>query len=347
MDGSFRNRLVGGFIALLVVILGGTIGYWLIGRHSGVEWKWGDCVYMTVITVTTVGYGEVLPDMEHVPYARGFTIGLLVFGTGVLVYFASTITAFIVEGDLKRVLANRRLQRRIKKMKDHIVVCGAGSTGRSIIEELIKIQTPVVAIDRNGDELREIAEKYPKAEYTFLAGDATDDDVIANANLTAARGMVAALSADKDNLYLCVAARQAAPHLRIIARCAEVNHIEKLKRAGADSVVSPNFIGGMRMVAEMIRPQVVRFLDDMMRDKRAAYRVEEVTIGTASDLSGKSLRDADLRGKFGMGIIACRGLSDDVWTYNPEPTQKLSGGMVLVVVGSAEQVAKLRDAVKA
>src|SRR5699024_8300503 len=132
--------------------------------------------------VTTVGYGEVLPDMEHTPWARSFTMGLLVFGTGVLVYFASTITGFIVEGELKRVFLSTRLQRRIRKMKDHIIVCGAGSTGRAIIEELLKTEHPVVAIDRNGDELREIADKYSRAQYTFLVGDATDDDVIANAN---------------------------------------------------------------------------------------------------------------------------------------------------------------------
>jgi voltage-gated potassium channel len=228
-------------------------------------------------------------------------------------------------------------------MKDHIVVCGAGSTGRSIIEELIKTQTPVVAIDRNGDELREIAEKYPKAPFTFLVGDATDDDVIVNANLGTARGLVAALSQDKDNLYLVVAARQSGPQLRIVARCAEVSHIEKIKRAGADAVVSPNFIGGMRMVSEMVRPQVVRFLDDMMRDKRAAYRVEEVTIGPGSSLAGESLRDANIRGKFGMSVIAVRDVSADVWTYNPEPDHQLRAETVLVVVGSAEQVAKLRE----
>jgi voltage-gated potassium channel len=343
MDGSFRNRLVGGFLALMTVIAGGTIGYWSIGQYHGVEWQWFDCLYMTVITVTTVGYGETLPGMETVPYARGYTIALLVFGTGTLVYFASTITAFIVEGELKRVLAHRQLQRRIRKMKDHIVVCGAGTTGRSIIQELIKTETPVVAIDRNIDELREIAEKWPKASFTFLVGDATDDDVIVNANLPAARGLVAALAGDKDNLYLCVAARQANANLRIIARCSEISHVDKLKRAGADGVVSPNHIGAMRMVSEMIRPQVVRFLDDMMRDKRAAYRVEEVTIGSGCPLEGETIRDANIRGKFGMGVIACRGVKDDAWTYNPEPDHKLASGTILVVVGSAEQVGKLRE----
>lgn len=340
MEVSIRSRLLAGSVAMLVVIVGGTFGYWVIGDG---RWALADCFYMTIITVTTVGYGEVLTGMEGVPWARGFTMLQLVFGTGVLVYFASTVTAFIVEGDLRRVLASQRVRKRIKRMKDHIVVCGAGNTGRHIIEELLKIGTPVVAIDLDEPELKEIAERYPKATYSYLVGDATDDDLLVGANLASARGMVAALSSDKDNLYLVVAARQVGPGLRIVARCADLGHTEKLKRAGADSVVSPNFIGGMRMVSELVRPQVVRFLDDMMRDKRAAYRVEEVTLGATSSLVGTPLRAADILGRFGMNVVACRGMNDAAWTYNPAPDTVLREGMILVVIGSAEQVSALRS----
>jgi voltage-gated potassium channel len=340
MESTIRNRLLAGLIAMLVVIVGGATGYWIIGDG---RWSFGDCIYMTVITVTTVGYGETLAGMESVPYARPFTVVQLVFGTGVLVYFASTVTAFIVEGDLRRVLALQRLRKRVRNMKDHMVVCGAGTTGRHIIEELLKIEASVVAIDQNEAELQEIHAKYPRADFAYLVGDATDDDVLTSANLTTARGLVAALASDKDNLYLVVAARQTASQLRIIARCTEVSHIERLKRAGADSVVSPNFIGGMRMVSELVRPSVVRFLDDMMRDKRAAYRVEEVTVGTGSTLCEQTLRDADIHARFGMQVIACRDRDADPWTYNPEPGQKLRSGTVLVVVGSADQVRELRE----
>lgn len=340
MEVSIRSRLLAGSLAMTVVILGGTFGYWVIGEG---RWSMADCAYMTIVTVTTVGYGELLPGMEDIASAREFTVLLLVFGTGVLVYFASTLTAFIVEGDLRRVLTSQRVRKRIKKMKDHIVVCGAGTTGRHIIEELLKTGAAVVAIDVLERELKDLAERFPEADFSYLVGDATDDDLLVAANLTAARGLVAALASDKDNLYLVVAARQVAGHLRIVARCNEVTRIDKLKRAGADSVVSPNFIGGMRMVAEMVRPQVVRFLDDMMRDKRAAYRVEEVTLGTSSSLVGKSLRAADILGGFGMNVIACRGVDDAAWTYNPAPDVVLREGMILVVVGSAEQVRALRS----
>jgi voltage-gated potassium channel len=342
MDSSLRNRLLVGFFALSIVIGGGTLGYWLIGDGA---WPARDCLYMTVITVTTVGYGEILPDMEHVPYARGFTIVLLVFGTGVLVYFASTITAFIVEGDLKDILSAARLKKRIKRMKDHIIVCGTGSTGRHIVEELIKTLQPVVAIDQSIEVLKEIADQHPKAAYTYIVGDATDDDVISAAGLSVCRGVVAALSSDKDNLYVVVSARQINPQCRIIARCAEIGHVEKIRRAGADGVVSPNFIGGMRMASEMLRPAVVKFLDEMLRDKRA-MRIEEVTIAAGSDLEGKTMREAAVRERFGMSVLAVRESPGAAWEYNPDPALRLSAGMVMVVLGSAEQVDELRaDAV--
>lgn len=334
------KRLGYAALAFAVVVFGGGLGYYLIGDG---KWSIGECLYMTVITVTTVG-NEVLPHMDTTTGARAFTVVLLIFGTGTIVFFASTITAFVVEGELRNALFAQRLKKRMRRMKDHVVVCGAGSTGRNVIEELLATGVPVVAIDQREAELKELAEKFPKAAFSYIVGDATDDDVIAQANLAGARGLVAALSSDKDNLYLTVSARQSNPGARIVARCAELSHVEKIKRSGADAVVSPNFIGGMRLVSELLRPAVVRFLDDMLRDRRAAYRIEEVTLGArASDL-GTTLRDARVRERFGMTVLAMRAESDELWTYNPDASEKLSPGMTLVVLGSAEQVAALRSA---
>ena len=335
------KRLGYAFLAFVIVVFGGGLGYYIIGDG---RWPIGDCLYMTVITVTTVGYAEVLPGMDHIEGARAFTVVLLIFGTGSIVFFASTVTAFIIEGDLKNVLFANKLKKRMKRMKDHVVVCGAGSTGRNVIEELLTTGVPVIAIDQRESELKEIAEKYPKAAFTYIVGDATDDDVIAQTNLNGARGLVAALSSDKDNLYLTVSARQSNPGARIVARCAELSHVDKIKRSGADAVVSPNYIGGMRLVSELLRPAVVRFLDDMLRDRRAAYRIEEVHLGARARELGTTLRDARVRERFGMTVLAMRGKDDEVWTYNPDASEKLSPGMTLVVLGSAAQVAELRNA---
>jgi voltage-gated potassium channel len=331
---------------LAITVFGGAAGYYGIGLRADAGWSYWDCLYMTVITVTTVGYGETLPGMDVVEYARGFTIVLLLFGTGSIVFFASMITAFIIEGDLKNVLFANKLKKRMRRMKDHVVVCGVGSTGRNVVEELIKTGTPVIAIDINELELKDIADKHPNAEYSFIVGDATDDDVMAQANLAAARGLVAALSSDKDNLYLTVSGRQDSPGCRIVARCAELSHVDKLKKSGADAVVSPNYIGGLRLVSEMVRPSVVRFLDEMMRDRRAAYRIEEITLGESAANLGSTLRDARVREKFGMTVLAVRNKDGGTWTYNPDAGETIGPGMTLVVLGSAEQVSELKDATK-
>jgi voltage-gated potassium channel len=339
MSGSFQKRLLAGLLVMLVVIIGGGMGFYAIGRG---EWPFFDCLYMTVITVTTVGFGETLPHMDATPYARGFTMVLLLFGTGSIVFFASTITAVIVEGDLKNALFANKLRKRMKRMKDHVIVCGAGSTGRNVIEELIKTGVPVIAIDVNEVELKDIADKNPNAEYSFIVGDATDDDVMAQTNLSQARGLVAALSSDKDNLYLTVSARQDNPKARIVARCAELSHVEKIRKSGADAVVSPNFIGGLRLVSELLRPSVVRFLDEMLRDRRAAYRIDEVTLGDGAGSLGATLREARVRERFGMTVLAVQKAGESVWNYNPDAGEKIGPGVTLVVLGSAEQVAELR-----
>jgi voltage-gated potassium channel len=346
MPSSLQKRLLAGLLFLAVTVVGGAGGYYAIGQRAGVEWTFWDCMYMTVITVTTVGFGETLLGMDTVQYARGFTMLLLLFGTGSIVFFASTITAFIIEGDLRNVLFANKLKKRMKRMKDHVVVCGAGSTGRNVIEELIKTGVPVIAIDVNEAELKEIADKHPNAEYSYVVGDATDDDVIAQVNLPGARGVVAALSSDKDNLYLTVSARQDNPRARIVARCAELSHVDKIKKSGADAVVSPNYIGGLRLVSEMLRPSVVRFLDEMLRDRRQTYRIEEITLGeTASEL-GTTLRDCRIRERYGMTVLAVRVKEGEAWTYNPDASVKIGPGMTLVVLGSADQVLELKAATK-
>jgi voltage-gated potassium channel len=232
------------------------------------------------------------------------------------------------------------MKKRSKRMRNHIIVCGVGSTGRNVIEELLATHVHVIAIDIHEEALRELAGKYPKAEFSYIVGDATDDDIIVQSNVPAARGIVAALSSDKDNLYVTVSARQLNPKIRIIARAYELSHVEKIKRSGADAVVSPNFIGGMRLVSEMLRPSVVRFLDDMLRDNRTPFRIEEVRLGRA-DL-GATLREARVRERFGMTVLAVRNRDEDPWTYNPDADEKLEPGMTLVVLGNPEQVAKLR-----
>ena len=337
---DLRARLVAAFAVLALMLAAGTVGYYLLGDGM---WKPFDCFYMTIITITTVGYGETLEDMDKVEHARALTVLLLVFGTGTVVYFASTLTALIIEGDLRRAFRRTRMRKQILKLENHIIVCGAGSTGSHSIEELIEYEIPTVAIDTDQSKLELLAEQHPSSLFKYIVGDATDDDILAEANLPEARGVVAALHSDKDNLFVVVSARQVNPKARIVARGSELQILDKLRKAGADTVVSPNYIGGLRMVSELLRPQVVKFLDEMRRDK-ARFRIEEVDIPDSSPLAGKSLGNSGIRGQVAdVLVLAVQVRGKEGYRYNPGADFVLDVGMTLVVLGPLTQVEQLRQ----
>jgi len=219
---ELEGRLALGFSGVVLVVALSAIGFWVLG---GGEWSIEDCLYMAIITLTTVGYGEVLEGFHQVPYARLFTSVVIVLGIGVFLYFVSTLTAYIIEGDLRRTLESTRMRKRISRLRDHIIVCGAGDTGRHVISELLATRTPTVAIDSNRERLeelaRDLAQIHPETSFLYLCGDATDDAILEQAGLEHASGLVAALANDKDNLFLVVSARQIRPgpdDFRIVAR---------------------------------------------------------------------------------------------------------------------------------
>jgi voltage-gated potassium channel len=234
-------------------------------------------------------------------------------------------------------------------MSDHVIVCGASGTGAYIVDELIAARSTVVVVDQDETALRDLAERHPGALLRCVTGDPTDEDVLARAELATARGLAAAMPNDKDNIYVIVEARLVNPHARIIATATERSHVDKIRKVGADAIVNPGYIGGLRMVSEMLRPMVVRFLDDMLRDKRSTFRIEEATIEAGSKLVGATLAEAAIRTRFGMTVLAISRPTRQTgrggpWIYNPEASEKLAAGTVLVVLGSVEQVAELRAA---
>lgn len=344
MGNDFRTRLVGCSLLLTAVLAIGTIGYYVLGEG---QWTLADCLYMTVITLTTVGYGEILPGFHDVEHVRFFTIVLIVVGMGVFLYFASTLASYIIEGDLRRALQGKRMRRRIARLSKHIIVCGAGSTGTHVIKELMATHTPMVAIDVNEGYLHDLARQHGDA-FLYVLGDATDDNVLKEAGLERATGLVSALANDKDNLYLVVTARLQHPDpqdFRIVARGAELRVLAKLERAGANSVVSPNFIGGMRLASEMIRPTVVKFLDDMLHDHQGT-RLEDILIPDSSPVSGQTLRRLDLRASANVSVLAIKEPGQQRYVYNPSAECTLSPGMTLVVLGSNQDVDNVRKLVQ-
>lgn len=336
---ELTRRLIGAGLALVVALVIGTVGFWVIG---GGRWDLFDCAYMTVISATTVGYGETLTGMDQVPAARVWAAVVILMGVGVFGFAASMLTAWVVASDLKLRFRNKRMRKMIDALDGHMIVCGVGSTGRHVVLELVATRTPVVAIDADPDKLESIAQEIAPAVVPYIVGDATDDHVLEQAGIARARGLVAALPDDKDNLYIVVSAHGINPAARIISRGHDLRVAEKLRKAGASSVVSPNYIGGMRLASEMLRPHVVEFLDEMLRDRDKNLRVEEVTVGQGCAAAFKSIREARLREATEALVLALRDRGHRGFAYNPGPDAVLEPGTILVVLGTQDAVAKLR-----
>lgn len=313
---------------IALVFITGVIGYSLLG---GEEYGIFDAIYMTMITLTTVGYGETINLEGNLP-GRMFTTVLLVFGVGGFVYFFSNFTAFMVEGHFDRLMWNRKMRKMINALSDHFIVCGAGDTGEHLVKELIETERPFVVIDSDPERIDELTEKYG-AEFPVVIGDATDDDALRAAGIERARSLTACISSDKDNLLVIVSARLLNPKLRLICRCVDEKIMYKVRKAGADAVVSPNMIGGLRMVSEMIRPNVVTFLDVMLRDKDKGLRVEEFAIEKGSRLAGITAGDFRAKHLEGVLLVAVK-LSNDDWTFNPKDDMRLEPGMHIVYMGN-------------
>lgn len=333
MDAA-TERIVSALILLFIVLLVGVVGYQLIEG-----WNTFDALYMTVITLASVGYGETHPLGT---YGRLFTIFLIVFGVGTIAYGLTAVTAFVVEGTLKDILGRRKMEAEIGKLKDHIILCGLGETGRHIAEEFIKVQVPFVVVDRNEDRIKEISRI---GRLLYIIGDATDDEVLLKAGIQSAKGLATALPSDKDNLFVILTARGLNPNLRIVAEAVEIEDRAKLLKVGADAIVAPSFIGGLRMASEMIRPTVVSFLDKMLRASGDAVRVEQARVPAGSGIAGHTIGEAQIYQKTGLVVFAiARG---EAFELNPGPDTRLQEGDGLIVCCSVGQLKKLNDLITA
>jgi len=335
------RRLRAAVLVLAGVSALGTTGYWSLGQLPGNHPPWSllDCAYMTAITLTTVGYGEVI-DVGSAPFGREFTMMILALGLGTTVYVTSALTTFLVEGQLEHIRSRRKMKKLLEGLTDHVIVCGIGAAGARAVEEFKTTRTPVCAIDGDADRLGHLQRLHP--EVPVIEGDATTDDVLSEAGIDRARGIVCCLHDDKDNLFLAVSARQLNPRLRIVTRGENLASVEKLRRAGADAVVTPATIGGLRLASEMIRPETVQFLDLMMRDKKTPMRIEDVPVPASSPAAGKHLGDVLPSEPGALAILAIRSPGGDGYEWAPAPTTPLPAGGTVVVMASPEAAARVR-----
>lgn len=333
---EIRSRLRNAALATIIVFTVGVTGYEIIGhgRHRLI-----DALYMTVITLTTVGYGEIIP-MDNNPGGRIFTMVLLLFGMGILVYFASTVTAFFVEGQLEQVFWRKRMKKAISELREHFIVCGDRLVAAHVIDELRRVHRPVVAVVPVGSTPPPVTEP---GELPYIEGDPADEDVLKEAGIMRAAGVVAAMESDRENVLVTLTARQTNPIMRIVSMLMEGRNDAKLRRAGADAVVSPSGIGGLRMASEMIRPKVVTFLDSMLRDRDRNLRIEEITIGRGSHAIGKPLSALDVNATPGLLLLALVEPGDGGKRhFKPEPSLVVAEGATMIVMGDPAAVEQLR-----
>jgi voltage-gated potassium channel len=323
------NRLVWIVGLLLGVVAFGTTGYVLIEGFTGF-----DALYLTVITVASVGYGEI--PRELTTAGRAFTIVLIVVGLGSMAYGLSAITAFFVEGDIAHVWERRKMERRIAKLSRHIIVAGGGQTGRHIVRELLETRSAFLLVERSAIEeeaLRKLG------DFPYLLADATDSDVLIRARVADATGLITCMPSDKDNLFTILSARELNPSLRIVSRLIEDQSRPKLVRAGADVVVSIPTIGALRLASEMIRPHVVSILDAMIRET-GSVRVQEIPVGAGG--AGRSLRDLRLPELVGITVFALREAEGNRHRFNPPADRPLIVGDVLIACADHDQLAAAR-----
>ena len=337
--GSY-GRLLFAAGVLAVVVLVGTTAYYSLGDG---RWSWFDCFYMTIITLSTVGFAETLKGMNEIPEARLVTLVLIILGSGTLLYFISSLTALIVEGDLQGILRRRSMQRAIGTLKNHVIVCGVGTTGWHIATELSAVGVPFVVIDKNRERLDELNEEFDDA-LLYVQGDATDDHVLELAGIDRARGVISALNDDKANLFVTISARALNPTARIVAKSIEPSTEAKLRRAGANSVVAPNYIGGVRLFSEMVSPKTVAFLDRIVQfGGGISVGLESIDIPASSPLLGKRLADTDIR-EAGALVVAVHRADGD-YVYNPGGEHLIAAGDSLIVLADSHDVAALRETV--
>ncbi len=325
----FIPRFAATILLLALLTAGGTLGYVLIQG-----WSVPDALYMSVITITAVGYQEVHPLSVA---GRHFTMALLLAGITWMGLWFALITSLIVELDLTNVLRRRRVMREINKLEDHFIICGAGRTGRQVIHELDAMKAPWVVIEKEPSRVEKVLATVPNA-YA-MEGDATHDQTLLDAGLERAKGLITCLSADTDNLFVCLSARDLSPELVIVARAYEEETMDKLYRAGATHVVSPNVSGAIRMASMLLRPSVVSFLDVATRSSEMALRMEGSTIGPKSPVAGKTLAEARIPHRTGLIVIALRKeRAGGDFLFNPVADTQLEPGDELIVLGRQEQI---------
>jgi voltage-gated potassium channel len=318
------GRLQRAIAMVIAVGIAGTIGYWLFGMSLT------DAAYQTVTTVTTVGFREL---QEFNNLEQWFTIVIIITGVSTVLYTFTLAVQVVVEGQLRDFVGRRLMDREINKLTGHTVVCGWGRVGRAVADDLINTGHSVVVVDVDADRVADVA-------YPTVVGDATLDSTLRAAGIERASALIAALEGDAENLFVTLSARAIMPDLFIVARARQDESVPKLANAGADRVVNPQELGAARMASFVARPHVAEFVDVVMHERSLEFRMQEYDVPDGSPLAGTTLREADLRRRSGVLVLALRRV-DGSFTTNPDPDIVIEPHQVLIAVGNDEDFHRL------
>ena len=325
------KKLLLPILMFLVLVVSGILGYMIIEG-----WDFSDSLYMTIITLSTVGYGEV---REIGPGGRIFTVFLIVFGLFIITYLVGLVAETLVAVEIRAVLGRRKMGKRIKSLKDHYIVCGYGRIGRIICNGLNSKSIPLIVIERD----ERVHEQLEEDNILYLDRDATDEETLTEAGIEMAKGLVSVVSSDAENVYICLTARGLNPRLYVLSRAENEISERKLLRAGADKVVLPYMLGGRRMVQAIIRPTVSDFLESAVHDKSFELDIEEIAAGEDSPLVDQTLVDSGIRQDMDIIIIGIKQ-EDDTMIFNPSSQSKINRGDTLIAMGRNKDLEKLRKA---
>lgn len=325
---ELKKRLILSVVLIVLIVSFGTAGYMSIEG-----WNYLDSIYMTIITITTVGFKEI-HDLSF--SGKLFTIILIISGVGTVLYALSTGAKLVLEGELQEIYGRKRLEKKLKELKDHFIICGHGRMGKIIARELKGKNSNFVVIEK-GTEIPE-----EKEDILILEGDATKDDVLKKAGIEKAKCLISVLSTDAENLFVVLSARVLNPDLLIVARASEEGSEQKLLRAGADRVVSPYYIGGLRIAHTVLKPAVVDFIEFATKSGNIDLQIEEITIQEGSRLSGLTLDGCGIGRDLGVIIIAIKHPSGEM-KFNPTFRSYINAGDTLIAVGETSKLKILED----
>jgi voltage-gated potassium channel len=321
-------------LMLLVVIVGlGTLGYMLL-EHWGVL----DSLYMTVITLATVGFREV---HSLSPQGRLFTVLLIIFGVGGAAYTVGTLAQLLIEGEFQQFLGRRKMETQLRKIKDHYIICGYGRVGKQVCREFRQRGVPFVVVEKDTALLEELTCE----GVVYLQGDSTEDQTLMEAGIEKAKGLVLTIASEADNVFVTLTARQLNPEVFITARAGSASAEKKLYRAGANKVVSPHVIGGNRMAIATLQPHVGEFLRLGELDKDIGMSIEEFQVNPESPMAGRTLKDSALRQRTGFNLIGIKKAGREV-SFNPSPDTVIEPGDILIIFGELRKLELLEKSGK-